>query len=422
LKTLEGDLEKRGSRLIVRCGVPAKVLAELIEEVSAVQVCWNRCYEPSAIERDKKLKQELTGRGIEVSSLNGGLLIEPWEIQTKSGGPYQVFTPFFKAVKERPVSEPISAPRKVPAPEVWPKSLSIDELKLLPRLPWDAGFYEHWSPGERGAKQGLERFLKKGVQEYREERDRPDCKGTSRLSPHLHFGEISPRQIWHSVCSAVGEDPDSPQVCEPYLRQLIWREFAHHLLYHFPRTVKDPLRSDFLRFPWKADPGGLRAWQRGATGYPIVDAGVRELWTTGWMHNRVRMIAASFLVKDLMIPWQAGAEWFWNTLVDADLANNTMGWQWVAGCGADAAPYFRIFNPVTQGRKFDPAGEYVRRWVPELSRLSAHSIHAPWEALPGELMEAGVSLGENYPERIVDHGEARNAALAALQRMKESGK
>jgi len=419
LMSLDTELKKQGSRLIVRRGSPEQVLTKLIDEVSAERVCWNRCYEPQSIERDKGLKQALGKRGIDVLSRNGALLVEPWEIQTRTGGPYQVFTPFWRAMKERAVAEPLAAPRKLRAPEEWPHSLSIGELKLLPRIKWDAQFYENWKPGEAEAKRELDRFLKRGIREYKEDRDRPDHLGTSRLSPHLHFGEISPRQVWHTVCAALGENPAKPNVGEPYLRQIIWREFAMHLLYHFPRTVTEPLRREYSRFPWQEDPDKLRAWQLGRTGYPIVDAGMRELWSTGWMHNRVRMIAASFLVKDLLIPWQAGAEWFWDTLVDADLANNTLGWQWVAGCGADAAPYFRIFNPVTQGMKFDPDGEYVRRWVPELKGLGGKAIHVPWEASPNELQNAGVTLGETYPERIVDHGEARNLALQALQQMKK---
>lgn len=422
LISLEASLQKRGSRLIVRRGSPEEILRELIRETSADQICWNRCYEPHAIERDKRLKQRLAKDGIDVQSRNGGLLVEPWEIQTKTGGPYQVFTPFWRAMRERPVAEPISTPKKLPSPDQWPTSLSIDELNLLPRINWDSEFYEHWSPGETGAKQELETFLKKGVNNYKEDRDRPDHRGTSRLSPHLHFGEISPRQIWHTVSGGLAEDPVHPVKGEPYLRQVIWREFAHHLLYHFPDSTTDPLRSEFSLFPWKQNSKKLRNWQRGLTGYPIVDAGMRELWVTGWMHNRVRMIVASFLVKDLLIPWQAGADWFWDTLVDADLANNTLGWQWVAGCGADAAPYFRIFNPVTQGMKFDPQGDYVRRWIPELSKLAAPMIHAPWEASAEELLKAGVQLGKNYPQRIVDHAEARNMALAALQQMKEQRK
>jgi deoxyribodipyrimidine photo-lyase len=257
-----------------------------------------------------------------------------------------------------------------------------------------------WRPGERGGSRQMKAFLDRAIESYSTDRDRPDHRGTSRLSPHLHFGEIGVRRIWHAVRRHGAAD-------DPYLRQIAWREFSYHLLFHYPNTPREALRPAFRRFPWRVDAAGLRAWTRGMTGYPMVDAGMRELWHTGWMHNRVRMLAASFLVKHLMIPWQEGAAWFWDTLVDADLANNTMGWQWSAGCGADAAPYFRIFNPVTQGEKFDPHGHYVRRWVPELARVPDKWIHKPWEA-PAALRP------ENYPRPIVEHDAARKRALAAL--------
>ena len=243
--------------------------------------------------------------------------------------------------------------------------------------------------------------------------------GTSRLSPHLHFGEIGPREIWHATRrAALASGRHSSWRDSQFLTEIGWREFAYHLLFHFPKTPEEPLRANYARFPWRSDGAALRAWQRGATGYPIVDAGMRELWRTGWMHNRVRMIVGSFLVKDLLLPWTEGARWFWDTLVDADLASNTLGWQWVAGCGADAAPFFRIFNPTTQGTKFDPAGDYVRRWVPEIAALPNEWLHRPWDA-PSEVLEAaGVTLGRSYPRPWVDHAVARKAALAALAQLK----
>jgi deoxyribodipyrimidine photo-lyase len=273
-----------------------------------------------------------------------------------------------------------------------------------------------WQPGERGAAKQLRAFLAAALVEYPTGRDRPDRTGTSRLSPHLHFGEISPRQVWHAVVAwqARQSGPGVATAAEAFQRELGWREFSHQLLFHFPHTTNQPLKAQFVDFPWDHNPPTLKAWQRGLTGYPIVDAGMRELWSTGWMHNRVRMIVGSFLVKHLLIDWRQGAVWFWDTLVDADLANNTLGWQWVAGCGADAAPYFRIFNPVLQGRKFDPDGAYVRRWVPELGLLPKQHIHAPWEASPAELATSGVRLGQNYPQPIVDHAFARRRALDAL--------
>jgi deoxyribodipyrimidine photo-lyase len=290
--------------------------------------------------------------------------------------------------------------------------VALTDLALEPKIDWARGMRDVWKPGEQGALDRMRSFLNGAIGAYAVDRDRPDHAGTSRLSPHLHFGEISPRQIWQA---AQGTET------APFLRQIIWREFAHHLLYHFPQTVQQPLRPEFARFPWKMNKRTLQAWTRGNTGYPLVDAGMRELWQTGWMHNRVRMVTASFLVKHLLIPWQEGAAWFLDTLVDADLANNTFGWQWVAGCGADAAPYFRIFNPVIQGEKFDPDGDYVRRWIPELDRLESEWIHQPWKAPTAALARAGVELGTTYPHPIVEHEAARARALAALRTMTQSG-
>jgi deoxyribodipyrimidine photo-lyase len=307
-------------------------------------------------------------------------------------------------------------PSQLPAPERWPQSEALDSWKLRPRNPdWAKGFHI-WSPGEAGAAEQLERFLEHRLTGYARDRDRPDLPGTSRLSPHLHFGEISPAQAWRAVAGAVARGAAPSADGEAYLRELGWREFCRHLLFHFPDLPSQPWRTEFERFPWRSDAAGLRAWQRGETGYPIVDAGMRELWATGWMHNRVRMIIASFLTKHLLLPWQEGKAWFWDTLVDADLANNAANWQWVAGSGADAAPFFRIFNPVLQGARFDPDGEYVKRWIPELARLPAPDIHRPWSY--DRLGPAGVVLGKTYPEPIVDHAAARARALEAYARVK----
>ncbi len=276
-----------------------------------------------------------------------------------------------------------------------------------------------WIPGSAAAHILLAEFLNDSLDEYAAGRDRPDMPATSRLSPYLQFGEIGPREIWHAVRRfAAARGQHTSWRDGQFITELGWREFAHHLLYHFPHTPERPLRASFERFPWKSAPDALAAWQRGATGYPIVDAGMRQLWRTGWMHNRVRMIAASFLVKDLLLPWVDGARWFWDTLVDADLASNTLGWQWVAGCGADAAPYFRIFNPTVQATRFDPQGTYVREWVPELARLGGEWIHCPWMAPAQVLSAAGIELGVSYPERLVEHGTARAEALAALATLK----
>ena len=411
LLALGKELRSKGSRLILRRGPSARVLRDLIEETGAEAVFWNRRYEPAVIARDGKIKSALKKQGIEAESFNAGLLFEPWAIETKNGGPYQVFTPFWKAcLAATPPSRPQASPKEIPAPVTWPESLPLADLQLEPKIDWAAGIRKTWTPGSNGANQELRRFLKTTASDYEDTRDLPATRGTSRLSPHLHFGEISPRLIWHKL-TKWGEAASND--AKPYLRQLVWREFAHHLLYHFSRTPERPLRSNFENFPWVTNTEALKAWQQGRTGYPLVDAGMRELWTSGWMHNRVRMVVASFLVKDLLISWTEGARWFWDTLVDADLANNTLGWQWTAGCGADAAPFFRIFNPVSQGKKFDRDGEYIRRWVPEIASLPDRWLHAPWEAPADVLKGACIELGRDYPRPIVDHAESRRLALDA---------
>jgi deoxyribodipyrimidine photo-lyase len=418
LVALDRSLHQAGSRLIVRQGGALETLRRLIRESGAKSVFWNRRYEPHAIKHDSLTKSALRSEGIDVESFNAALLHEPWAIHNKARKPFQVFTPFWRTCLEKgDPSAPLPAPGALNPLPVWPASQSVEALELLPGTDWAGGIREAWDPGERGAAGSLNRFVAGAFEDYATGRDRPDQPGTSRLSPHLHFGEISPRQIWDRVRQAAAgraETPHPPPWRESrFLAEIGWREFAHHLLFHFPQTTREPLRPEFGWFPWREDPSFLRAWQRGRTGYPLVDAGMRELWTTGWMHNRVRMIAGSFLVKDLLIDWRAGARWFWDTLVDADLASNTLGWQWVSGCGADAAPYFRVFNPVSQGRKFDPAGDYIRRWVPELARLPDDWIHCPFEAPAGALAAAGVTLGGNYPEPVVNHSIARNVALEA---------
>ena len=423
LVALDASLRERGSRLVLARGESLKVLRELIAATGTGAVYWNRRYEPAAIARDKRLKTELIYTGIDAKSFASALLFEPHTIANKQGGPFQVFTPYWRHCLTLPVQAELAiTPKPLPAPAKWPKSLDLAELVLLPTRDWAAGFVGAWEPGEAGARKRLKLFLSRKAAGYDEARDRPDEEGTSLLSPHLHFGEIGPRQIW-AAAQAQSKDsgvfPANGGV-QRFLTEVGWREFAHHLLYHFPDTPEKPLREKFGKFPWADDPGGakLRAWQRGQTGYPIVDAGMRQLWQTGWMHNRVRMVVASFLVKHLRLSWTHGAAWFWDTLVDADLASNTLGWQWSAGCGADAAPYFRIFAPVTQGEKFDPEGGYVRRWVPELASLPARFIHKPWEAPAEVLVRAGVRLGENYPRPVVDHAQARAAALAAFKSLR----
>jgi deoxyribodipyrimidine photo-lyase len=417
LLALGADLAALGSRLVLRRA--ANTLEELKAvaiAVKATRVLWNRRYEPQIVARDRQIKSALQAAGLQVASYNSALLREPWEVAKNSGGAFQVFTPFWRRCLILPEpAEPLPAPSSIPAAKRWPASLRLEELALLPSVDWAGGMRAAWSPGSAAARASVEHFLHHAFEDYSGARDRPATAGTSRLSPHLHFGEIGPRQIWHGVQRFAKERAGhSAWRQSQFLTEVGWREFAHHLLYHFPQTPEQPLRADYARFPWRSDPEGLKAWQRGRTGYPFVDAGMRQLWRTGWMHNRVRMITGSFLVKDLLLPWREGAAWFWDTLVDADLASNTLGWQWVAGCGADAAPYFRIFNPVTQGARFDPRGSYVREWVPELARLPDQWIHQPWNAPTEVLRAAGVRLGVDYPRPLVDHGAARERALEAL--------
>ena len=423
LAALDAALRQRGSRLMLRRGESGAVLKTLVRETGAGAVYWNRRYEPACVARDAKIATELAAAGIAAKGFNSALLFEPPGIANKQGNAFQVFTPFWRHCLAQPVPDEIDVPRgRFPAPTRWPPSFTFGELGLRSAVSWDARLREAWLPGEAGALKRLRSFLAHHLKEYDRRREMPGMVGTSLLSPHLHFGEIGPRQIWAAVRALSTESGVFPasRGALRFLTEIGWREFAYHLLYHFPHTPAQPLRREFSRFPWAKDAGGTKliAWQRGRTGYPIVDAGMRQLWATGWMHNRVRMIAASFLVKHLRLAWTHGAAWFWDTLFDADLASNTLGWQWSAGCGADAAPYFRIFNPVLQGRKFDANGDYVRRWVPELAQLPAEFVHRPWEAPEAELARAGVMLGKTYPRPIVDHATARQEALAAWQTLR----
>ncbi|HRP86617.1 MAG TPA: deoxyribodipyrimidine photo-lyase [Gammaproteobacteria bacterium] len=404
LTALDKALRAKGSRLLVRRGPAADALARLVADTGATGVFWNRLYEPALVARDAAIKSRLREAGVEAHSSKAALLHEPWELATGKGGPYRVFTPFWKAAQQGPqpaAAQP--APADLKAPRHWPAGEPPEALGLLPRSRWYDGLAAAWTPGEAGALARLDDWCEARIGAYAEQRNRPDCDGSSALSPHLHHGEISPRQAWHAATARRAELP--ARGIEAWLRELGWREFAHHVLYHFPHTPTEPMYEKYAAFPWREDHEAmLAAWQRGRTGIPIVDAGMRQLWATGWMHNRVRMIVASLLVKNIRAPWQSGARWFWDTLVDADLANNTMGWQWTAGSGADAAPYFRIFNPVTQGEKFDPQGDYVRRWVPELAEVPASGIHQPCE-----------QRTDGYPAPLVDLKESREEALAALR-------
>jgi len=422
LTALAKSLSEHGATLILRRGPASEVLEKLRREAGADVVYWNRCYEPATIVRDKAIKTQLTKAGIEAQSFNAALLHEPWTIKTGEGGPFKVFTPFHRAIERLGAPPaPLPAARKIVSVGQLPTSDNLAGWNLPPAKPdWADGMRKAWKPGAEGARQTLKQFLDAPLG-YREGHNRPDIGATSRLSPHLHWGEISPRQVWHAIEAHRAQGKIAEGDAAAFQRQLVWREFCHHLLFYFPEMPDQPWRAAFADFPWRSNPILLKAWQQGRTGYPIVDAGMRQLWVTGWMHNRVRMITASFLIKDLLQPWQAGEAWFWDTLVDADLAQNAANWQWVAGSGADAAPYFRIFNPVLQGEKFDPQGAYVRHWLPALKNLPDEFIHQPWRA-PAELLnDAGVMLGKTYPLPVVDHKAAREAALAAYKSIRNAG-
>lgn len=420
LRSLGAELSRRGSALVLRRGPSLAALEALAAECGATRVVWNRRYDPAAANRDATVEASLRARGIETRTFSASLLVEPAEACKRDGTPYRVFTPFWRNLRTLSIAEPVAAPKRLAAPSSL-RSEALASLALLSAVDWAATMRATWTPGEAGAGARADRFLATGIESYAESRDRPSGDGTSRLSPHLRFGEIGARRLWHRVRGAMEErgDPRFTASAEAWLRQLAWREFAWHLLVHFPHTAEAPLRPEFERFAWERDAVALRAWQRGRTGFPIVDAGMRELWATGWMHNRVRMIVASFLVKDLRISWLEGARWFWDTLVDADLADNSFGWQWTAGCGADAAPYFRVFNPALQAKKFDADGAYVRRWVPELAALDDRWIHEPHKAPPLALEGAGVRLGETYPRPIVSHESAKRAALASFAALRK---
>ncbi len=423
LTSLAARLHDLGSRLVVQRGPSLDTLRRLAKQTGATAVFWNRRYEPAMSARDQVIQEALRAEGLQAETFNAALLHEPWTIRNQSGKAFQVFTPFWRhCLGQGDPGAPLPAPRRLRSPATWPESLSIPELRLEPEINWAGGLRASWQPGEAGAAGNLRRFLRQEFNQYSDQRNRPDRPGTSRLSPHLHFGEVGPRQVWHAVSQTAAErglPAHTWRGCQ-FLAELGWREFAHHLLHHFPHTPTESLRGAFRGFPWRKNATGLRAWQQGRTGYPMVDAGMRELWATGWMHNRVRMIAASFLVKDLLVSWQEGARWFWDTLVDADLANNTLGWQWTAGCGADAAPFFRVFNPTGQGEKFDPEGGYVRRWCPELALLPDRWIHQPHQAPTETLQASQVELGGTYPKPIVSHAIAREVALEAFARVKRA--
>ncbi|MEO0560434.1 MAG: deoxyribodipyrimidine photo-lyase [Bacteroidota bacterium] len=420
LQVLDASLREHGSRMILRSGPSLKALIDLASSTGADQVAWHTRVAPHLRERDVEVRNGLAREGLETRQFAGRILHDPDAIQTGSGGPYKVFTPFWKKFQAQVhMSDPLDIPELAnTAPETWPEGATLDDFDLSPMeqdgVDWADGMRETWVPGEAGALERLDAFIEESLIDYEAQRNVPADHGTSWLSPHLHWGEVSPRTVWVRVNGWV-QNGAMRDEADKFLSEIAWREFSYHVLHHFPATPTAPLKDKYAAFPWRDDSDGLEAWTRGQTGYPIVDAGMRQLWAIGWMHNRVRMIVASFLTKDLLVPWQEGARWFWDTLCGADLANNTMGWQWASGSGADAQPFFRIFNPISQGEKHDPDGAYVRRWIPELADLPNKWIHKPWAAPDNVLAEAGVELGTTYPHPIVDHSEARARALDVLK-------
>ena len=410
LKNLSLELNGIGSRLLYFSGKAEKNIQKIINETNSDTVMWNRRYEPWAIKRDALIKEKLNNQGIKVASFNSNLLFEPWKIKSKIGNPLKVFTPFKNALLSKNLnSKIIKEPKNILSPKSWPTSLNLYDLKLLDKNNWSDKFDKIWKPGNKEAKLKLDLFIKNRISNYDNNRNIPGLEGTSKLSPHLRFGEISPKEIFETIHFNVAKH--HLKSIETFKSEIIWREFAHNLLWLFPKIHNKSIKKKFENFKWNYNKKNFDLWTKGLTGYPIVDAGMRELWSTGWMHNRVRMIAASFLTKHLLLPWQLGETWFWNTLIDADPASNPSGWQWVAGCGADAAPYFRIFNPILQGQKFDPKGIYIKKFLPELKTLSPKFIHEPWKADSAILKNSDINLGETYPLPIVDHQFSRKRAL-----------
>ncbi len=414
LTSLAHDIQSIGGKLILRRGQAKTILDEIIDETGANEIHWNRRYVGEARRLDADIKADLKSRGLTVLSHNANLLSEPWSVEKKTGGYYKVFTPYWRAVNRQvEIANPLSAPTALNQYSAALKGDDLADWELLPSQPdWGGDIIDQYQPGEAGAGNRLSSFLDGPIKDYAVQRDHPDDEtGTSKLSPHLAHGEISPRQIWQAALGREGADK--------FLSEIGWREFSYVLLYHNPDLARENFKPGFDKFEWASDPDKVEAWRRGRTGYPFIDAGMRELWATGWQHNRVRMVCASFLIKHLLTDWRVGEAWYWDTLLEADPAANAASWQWVAGSGADAAPYFRIFNPFSQGQKFDPNGDYVKKYVPELAGLPKKYIHTPWEASEEVLEQAGVQLGENYPRPIVDHKWARERALAAYKKTRE---
>ena len=413
---LAANLKALGAPMVLRRGDPLSILKDIIKASGADAVTWNRRFEPDCMKQDHALHTALHDAKIEVKIHEGFLLFDPASIRTGGGTPFKVYTPFSKAcLSAPPPSKPIPAPKKLTG-VAHIASDDLDTWKLVPRTAvWPKGLAEAWDVGEKAAHRTLREFIKDRLSYYKGDRDIPSVEGTSRMSPYLHYGQISPQQVWEVIQQVQGNTAINSASVERYLLEILWREFSWHLLHQFPQLPSKPFNASFTDFAWANNKAAVAAWQKGLTGYPIVDAGMRQLWQTGWMHNRVRMIVASFLIKDLLIDWREGEAWFWDTLVDADLGSNAASWQWVAGCGADAAPFFRIFNPMLQGKKFDPKGDYVRAFVPELAKLDDKWIHEPWRATEDELARAKITIGKTYPAPIIDHDKARQRALAVLK-------
>ena len=419
LRAFGEALAGKGARLDLLQGESETAILALAKAAGAAEVLWTRRYGGEEAAADKRLEAELGKAGIAVHSFNGQLLREPWDVVTDAGSPFKVFSAYWRRSRALGAFDAPRPPpprlQSAPWPDEAPVRVTLESLALLPRHPdWAGGLRQMWRPGEAGAWERAQRFLEAALAHYPDRRDFLSGEPTSTLSPHLRFGEISPRRLIALADAAGASGGSSARAVEKFASEIGWREFSYSLLHNAPNLATRAWQPRFEAFPWRGDETALRAWTRGRTGYPVVDAGLRELWATGYMHNRVRMIAASFLIKHLLIDWRRGEEWFWDTLCDADPANNPASWQWVAGSGADAAPYFRIFNPVLQGQKFDPEGAYVRRWVPELARLDDAHLHAPWLAPREALQRGGVELGQTYPAPIIDHDFARKRALAAL--------
>ena len=403
-----------GNRLFFCRGDSKEIIPRLAEQYGVEAVFWNRCYEPHWADIDRVVEEKLVRFGVAAKSFNGSQLWEPWEVDKRDGEPYKVFTPFFKrgCLSHSLPDEPVGLPELYRWKDNIKSQMSLEDLGLLSSHDWYQGLRERWVVSEDQAQKTLSGFLEEKLSGYSEGRDYPAQPKTSDLAPLIRWGQVSIHRIYRELCRKRESYVDL-EAADRFFSQLGWREFSHCLLHHFPGLPDHNMQKKFDAFPWIEDDFMLKSWQSGNTGIPFVDAAMRELWQTGFMHNRLRMVVGSFLVKNLLIDWRLGRDWFWDCLVDADLANNSMGWQWIAGCGVDAAPYFRVFNPVLQGKKFDAGGEYTRRFVPELERLPTKFLFNPWEASDSILSEAGVVLGETYPRPIVDLRASRIRALKA---------